>query len=138
MSILNVPEMHEEESKLLKARQQIEAILKENDLCGDIALCGRGVFMIFAPMEASWSVMRLDPAADQPGQMLLKIDLDQGKRTDDEFTLALTSTACMARTLFLIHQEHMCDWGHASAYIDEKTGATHEQEFKPIPQGGLH
>ena len=130
--ILTPEEGHEEESKLLAARQKIEAIIKEYDLCGEMVLCGRGRFMVFAPMEATWSVMRLDPDPDQPGQMMLRMDTAQGKRSDLEFARALASTACMARTLYIIHHEHMHDWGHASAYIDEKTGATHQQEFMAV------
>lgn len=128
--ILNPLEGHAEDAKLEKVQQMIIAILKEHDLCAELILCGRGRFYVSAHLEASWSMLRLveDPNGDG---LLLKIN--QADRIEH-----IAASACMARGLFDIHSDHVQEWGQASAYIDEQTGATHDRRLVAVQRGDTH
>jgi hypothetical protein len=116
-------EDHDEKAKMIGVRRQIEQLLRDADLCGDVVIGGRGRVEVFMVMDASWSRVSLVQLS-QGVALHVKAKFSE---SDDKAKLQadLEYTAGMISTLAEIKMREGLAWSAASSEIDERAGAAH-------------
>lgn len=123
----------DEKTKLLIVRGQVEQLLRDNDLCADVILVGRGRIEVFTHLEASWSHVRLVSVADVGVGLHLRSKAadyggdQQAQQRDLAHTVGMVSAIAEVQAL------HGIGWIEAARRFDEETGAEHTP-LKPDPK----
>jgi hypothetical protein len=117
-----------EAARLRELRADIEELLREYDVCAHVTLAGKlGQFENFTHVDASWSVLRWEKIADEPGVLGLRLRsklADYGgdaerQKSELEWSVGVVSGLgeLLAHTAMPLLQ--------LAKQVDAATGATH-------------
>jgi hypothetical protein len=121
----------DEKTKLLIARGEIEQVLKRHDICGHVALFGRGRMELMLSLDASWSRLSFFELDGRQGIRLRSMIADYGGDVATKQRDLADSVGMCSNIGFALGSGAMA-FLDAAKTLDEAVGAEHSDiRFEP-------